>query len=114
MKTGRMRESMGDAGATAHMQVIADIESELAAAMRCGIDPASRQFEALIDRHHAWVARSWRRTPTPEAYASLAELYLAHPDFVARYESLAEGFADYLAQAMKAWAGRASGGSGGK
>lgn len=36
----------------------------------------------------------------------LADLYMSHPDFRARYETLAAGFCDYLAQAMQAHAAR--------
>jgi hypothetical protein len=44
-------------------------------------------------------------TPCPaERYAGLADLYLSHPDFVARYESIEKGFAEYLVTAMKAHA----------
>ena len=35
---------------------------------------------------------------------ALADLFLSHPDFVARYETLAPGFAVWLTDAMKAHA----------
>jgi len=50
----------------------------------------------------------WDRPCPPEAYAGLADLYLSHPDFRARYESLGTGFCDYLTTAMKAYAKRAA------
>jgi hypothetical protein len=52
------------------------------------------------------VQASWGRSAPVSAYAGLADVYLAHPDFVARYESIETGFAEYLATAMRSWAGR--------
>ena len=59
----------------------------------------------MIERHRAWVARSWRKDCTPEAYAGLADIY-EHPDFQARYEAIEPGFATYLTSAMRSWAKR--------
>jgi DNA-binding transcriptional MerR regulator len=78
-----------------------EVEAALADAMRHGIDPAAEGVDALIGRHRAWVASMWGRPCSAEGYAGLAELYLSHPDFVARYERLEPGFAEYLASAMK-------------
>lgn len=97
---------LNEADRDRHMAELATIEGALADAMRDGADPASPAMDALIRRHHAWVAFSWRRPPTPGAYAGLADLYLSHPDFVARYERIAPGFTEFLVQAMKAWAER--------
>jgi hypothetical protein len=36
-----------------------------------------------------------------EGYCALADLYLSHPNFVARYERIERGFAEYLARAMR-------------
>jgi MerR family transcriptional regulator, thiopeptide resistance regulator len=78
-----------------------EVEAALAGAMRHGIDPAAAGVDALIRRHRAWVATMWGGPCSAERYSGLAQLYLSHPDFVARYESLAPGFAEYLASAMK-------------
>jgi MerR family transcriptional regulator, thiopeptide resistance regulator len=83
-----------------------DVEDALAGASRDGIDPSSAVIEGLIGRHRAWVARMWGGTCSPERYSGLADLYLSHPDFVARYERIEKGFAEYLATAMKAHARR--------
>jgi hypothetical protein len=48
----------------------------------------------------------WGKPCPPQAYVGLADLYLAHPDFVKRYETIEPGFADYLTTAMKAHAAR--------
>lgn len=78
-----------------------ELEEALAGALRNGIDPASAAVERLIVRHRAWVAAMWGHPCPAKAYAGLADLYLAHPDFVARYERIENGFAHYLSSAMK-------------
>jgi len=89
------------AGQEALGQELQQVEQALAGALRHGIDPASDAVDALIKRHRSWVAQMWGRPCRAEAYSGLADLYLAHPDFVARYERIEAGFAEYLATAMK-------------
>jgi MerR family transcriptional regulator, thiopeptide resistance regulator len=83
-----------------------EVEQALAGALRKGIDPQAQAVASLIRRHRAWVASMWGRPCSAEAYSGLADLYLGHPDFVARYEGIAKGFAAYLASAMKLNANR--------
>jgi MerR family transcriptional regulator, thiopeptide resistance regulator len=78
-----------------------EVEEALAGALRNGVGPGSHGVDLLLARHRAWVAAMWGRPCSPEAYSGLADLYLAHPDFVARYESIERGFTEYLASAMK-------------
>jgi len=82
------------------------VEHGLAAALREGVSAESVELDQLVERHRQWVGLSWKRVPSAEAYDGLADLYVSHPDFVARYETIAPGFAQYLADAMKAWAAR--------
>ncbi len=83
-----------------------EVEQALAGALRQGIDPASDGVDVLIKRHRSWVALMWGRPCRAEAYSGLADLYLSHPDFVARYERIERGFAEYLASAMRLHAKR--------
>lgn len=83
-----------------------DVEQALAGGLRNGVDPASDAIDALIARHRAWVGAMWGRPCPVERYAGLADLYLSHPDFVARYESIGKGFPEYLTSAMKIHARR--------
>jgi DNA-binding transcriptional MerR regulator len=78
-----------------------EVEQALAGALRNGVDPASDGVDLLIGRHRAWVAAMWGRPCSVERYSGLADLYLAHPDFVARYERIEKGFTEYLTSAMK-------------
>lgn len=80
------------------MQALKQIEADLVAAYEAGIAPEAADTEA----HRAWVAEMWGRPCPPDAYAGLAEMYLAHPDFIARYEALSDGFSQWLPAAMKA------------
>jgi DNA-binding transcriptional MerR regulator len=77
------------------------LEEALAGALRNGIDAASHGVELLITRHRAWVAAMWGRPCSAKSYSGLADLYLAHADFVTRYENIERGFTEYLASAMK-------------
>jgi DNA-binding transcriptional MerR regulator len=98
---------MGPDGQAAMMDTLRDIETALAEGMTRGIDPASDVVDGLIARHRAWVAAAWDKPCPPAAYAGLADLYLSHPDFIARFETIAPGFAAWLTDAMKAHAARA-------
>ena len=83
-----------------------ELEQGLAEGLRRGVPRESKTLEPLLERHRAWVAYMWDKPGPPQAYAGLADLYLSHPDFIARYESIEPGFAEYLAGAMKAYAAR--------
>lgn len=98
--------SMSGAEQAAAMEELKDIEIALAEGMKRGIDPESEPVEMMIRRHRASVAAAWGKPCAPEAYAGLADLYLSHPDFVQRYETIAPGFAVWLTDAMKAHAVR--------
>ncbi|MEM8589855.1 MAG: MerR family transcriptional regulator [Pseudomonadota bacterium] len=91
------------------MAELAELEAAIAKQMAEGTAPQSADLDPLLDRHRAWVARMWGRDCTPDAYAGLADLYLAHPDFAARYEAIASGFTEFLTEAMKAYADRRKG-----
>jgi MerR family transcriptional regulator, thiopeptide resistance regulator len=87
------------------MQQLAEIEADLAESCRRKIPVDAAALAPVLERHRGWVAYMWDRPCSPAAYAGLADLYLSHPDFRARYERLAPGFCEYLAAAMKAHAG---------
>lgn len=83
-----------------------DIEQGLAEGLRRGVPLDSTALDPALERHHKWIEFAWDKPCPPEAYSGLADLYLSHPDFVARYETIEPGFAEYLAGAMKAYARR--------
>ncbi|NIA69182.1 MerR family transcriptional regulator [Pelagibius litoralis] len=93
----------------AAMAELAAVEKGLSQGLQHGIPADSATLDPLLSRHRSWVALMWGRDCPPEAYAGLAEMYLSHPDFRKRYETLAEGFTDYLTAAMKAYVARQAG-----
>lgn len=97
---------MSEAEQQAMMDELCDIETALAEGLKRGVDPASEPVDGLIARHRAWVAAAWDKPCPPDAYSGLADLYLSHPDFVKRYETIAPGFTDFLVAAMKAHAAK--------
>ena len=80
------------------------IEADLAAAMTGGLPPDSDAVTAIMRRHHAFVARSWKKPPTREAFMGLAQMYGDHPDFRSHYEDRAKGLLEYVQAAMGAFA----------
>ena len=91
----------------AHAAEVEAIERAMGEALGQGVPAASEALDPLLRRHHAWVALAWKAPPSRAAYVGLAELYLDHDDFRARYEAVRPGLAEYLATAMRAYAARA-------
>jgi DNA-binding transcriptional MerR regulator len=101
-------DALSDAEREALGAELKGLEEALAEGLRRGVDPASDAVDGLVARHRSWVAKMWAGPCEPKAYAGLAELYQSHPDFVARYESIAPGFTEFLVAAMKAHAAKAA------
>lgn len=88
------------------MTELADIECALAEKLRERVSAEAGELAPFLERHRAWVGEMWGRPCSLQAYAGLADLYLSHPDFRARYERLEPGLTGYLTSAMKAYAAR--------
>ena len=106
-RSRRHLAAQGKAGLQARIAEIEEVESQLAERCAAGTDVASAQLETLLARHRAWVGSMWGKDCPPDRYAGLADLYISHPGFVARYESRQAGFAAWLSAAMKQHAERA-------
>jgi len=100
----RKYDKLSDTEKQALMLELNEVERAWADAMKNGVPADSRALDPLLRRHRAWVAAMWDRPCPPDAYSGLADLHLSHPDFIKRYEAIAEGFSDYHADAMKAYA----------
>ena len=98
--------AMSTAEKQAAGEEIQAVEEGLAEAMRLGVAADSPELDPLHARQRDWVSLMWGKPCPPEAFAGLADLHLSHPDFVTRYETIAAGFSDWHAAAMKAWAKR--------
>jgi MerR family transcriptional regulator, thiopeptide resistance regulator len=59
---------MTEAERTAVMTELHDVEQALAEGLRRGIDPTSDAIDKLVTRHRVWVASTWDRPCTAEAY----------------------------------------------
>ncbi len=79
-----------------------DINAALRDAAISGEDPTSARFQALVAEHHRWVTEQWGgRVPERDAYAGLAELYVADERFAATYGG--QRNAERIRAAMQAW-----------
>lgn len=105
----RQYESLSETEKQQLNQELHDMEQGLAEGLRRGVPMGSPSLAPLLARHRAWVSQMWGKPCPPEAYAGLADLYLSHPDFVARYETIEPGFAEYLSGSMKVFAQRLQG-----
>jgi DNA-binding transcriptional MerR regulator len=102
--------SLGKEGIAARMAEGEAAGAALADAFKASQAPEDPANDPLLARHHAWIAAMWDKACPPQAYAGLADLYLEHPDFRTKFDSDGgEGFTDWLATAMKAYAARLAG-----
>lgn len=79
-------------------------DAGMIAAMTAGLAPDNPQVTALMADRWALMGKMWNREVEPVAFKGLGQLYLDHPDFRARFEGLAPGLTQYLADAMAAYA----------
>jgi MerR family transcriptional regulator, thiopeptide resistance regulator len=82
------------------------IEAALATALAGGAPADSAAVQALMRRQHAWVAAWWGAAPDGARFVGLGRMYVEDPEFRARYEGVAPGLSDYLAEAMRVFAER--------
>ena len=102
----RKYQSLSEAERQELQDNLRDLEAAWVDAMKNGIPADSPSLDPILRKSREWVSVMWGRPCPPEAFAGLADLHLSHPDFVKRYEALAEGFSDYHAEGMKAYAKR--------
>lgn len=104
----RKYDALTDAEKQGLQDELSELELAWVEAMKNGVPAESAALDPLTARFRQWVEYMWNRPCPPEALSGLADMHLGHPDFVSRYEALGEGFSDYHAAAMKAYAGRQS------
>jgi DNA-binding transcriptional MerR regulator len=73
-----------------------------AALLDAGVAADDPRTQEVAAGHYAWVCQFW--TPSAEAFAGLGDLYVDHPDFHARYDAVRPGLAEYVRDAMAAYA----------
>ena len=88
------------------MDALRRVEEALVARFEAGTAAEDASLHDALEDHRALMVRAWDRPCPPEGVRGLAETYLAHPDFVARYERLSPGYSQWLPAAMRAHADR--------
>ncbi|MFT7836247.1 TipAS antibiotic-recognition domain-containing protein [Saccharothrix sp. BKS2] len=90
------------ADADAFMAEWGAVREAFAALFDAGVAPDAPEVLEVTDRHHTWLCRSW--TPNRESYTGLGRLYVDSPEFKAQFDEHAEGFAEYVRDAIAAYA----------
>ncbi len=97
-------KSMGKEGIAALEADRTRIEKTLVGLMVAGAAPDDGQVLDALRDHWELTGRYWAGDPSAEAYAGLGDMYVQHPGFRARYEAMSPGFAQWLGDAMTAFA----------
>lgn len=79
-----------------------EIDAMILIAMRSGAAADSPTTLAAIGEHYREVSRVW--TPDKTSYTNLGQRYVDDPDFKARYDAQAPGFAEYVRDAIAVYA----------
>ncbi|HEX6341641.1 MerR family transcriptional regulator [Umezawaea sp.] len=79
-----------------------DVAERYAALFDAGVAVDAPEALELTDRHYRWICLSW--TPNRESYTGLGRLYVDAPDFKSQFDAHAEGFAEYVRDAIAAYA----------
>jgi len=79
-----------------------EVEGRMADLLEQGVPAGDPRVLDVLDEHHAVVARFW--TPDAESYPGLGRVYAEDPRFRERYEARRPGLAEYLRDAMAAYA----------
>ena len=95
----RTRAERGPEGEAAAAARLARVEAELAAAFREGVEPGSQRANALAEAHR--LALDWYEV-TPSRHVILSRMYREDPRFLAHYEELAPGLAQWLGALIEA------------
>ncbi|WP_158887575.1 MerR family transcriptional regulator [Amycolatopsis anabasis] len=109
-------ERWGDTARQAHERVKGWSKEKWAAVNQQGADATAKLAElakegAPVDDprvldavagHHAWLRNHWE--PNAESYTGLGKLYAEDERFRTQYEAILPGFAEYLRDAMAAYA----------
>ena len=90
------------ADADAAMAGFERVEAALASLCSSGVPADDPVVQEVIASHYEVVCRFW--TPDADSYAGLADMYVEHPEFRARYEARQPGLAEYLREGMRCFA----------
>lgn len=85
----------------AHLDVVRDY----GAARQAGLEPGSPQVQSIAQRHYDWLVTAYQGTrPGREWITNLAQMWVDDPRFAENYQDAAGPYADYVRDAMVAYA----------
>jgi MerR family transcriptional regulator, thiopeptide resistance regulator len=79
-----------------------EIHQAMTEALKKGMACDDQDVQKIIRRHYGIIDRFW--TPNRQAYIGLGQMYCEHADFRQLYDSFHPALAEYMSQAMKAFA----------
>ena len=94
--------AMSAAEAASLQTELAERDQAFAALLDAGVPADDPRAQEVTAGHYAWVCRFW--TPDADAFAGLGDLYVDSPDFRDRYDAVRPGLAEYVRDAMTAYA----------
>ncbi|CAM3139801.1 DNA-binding transcriptional MerR regulator [Prescottella defluvii] len=82
-----------------------DIAADYGRAHAAGLAPDGPEAQEITRRHYEWVAAGWQgRRPGADEFAGLGEMYVSDPRFAQNYDRHGEGTAEFVRDAMLAFA----------
>ncbi|MET8506300.1 TipAS antibiotic-recognition domain-containing protein [Streptomyces sp. NPDC004787] len=78
------------------------MEDEAVELIQAGVAPDDSRAMELMERQFQAVSEFW--TPSRESFTGLGQGYVDHPDFKARYDAKHPALAEFLRDAMAAYA----------
>ncbi|MET8878664.1 MerR family transcriptional regulator [Nocardia sp. NPDC004604] len=103
-RSDRWWRSLSEADKNLHFQAHLDIAADYGRAHAAGLAPDSDEVQAIVARHYEWVGGGSQSRPSFEHFTGLGEMYVADPRFAANYDVHGEGTAEFVRDAMKAYA----------
>lgn len=77
-------------------------------AIDAGHKPDSDNVTQLVEQHYGFVGTTWGRSPSNDAYAGLADLYVDDPRYRATFDQIHPRLATFVRDAMKLYIHRAT------
>ncbi|MFJ4656154.1 MerR family transcriptional regulator [Nocardia sp. NPDC088792] len=104
-KSDRWWRSQSKAEQQAFMQTHRDIAADYGRAHAAGLPVDGDEVQAIVQRHYDWIGASPTGGPvTAQYFTGLGEMYVADPRFGQNYDKHGAGTAEYVRDAMKAYA----------
>lgn len=101
----RWWRSLDDAGKQGFREELERLVEEFGIASARGLDVHSQTVQALAQRQYDWIRTAWGgKPPSAEAFIGLGQLYVDDPRYGGNYEADGRNFAEYVRDAMTAYA----------